>query len=224
MDGLVYGAMIGLGFQVIENVQYFMFAAPVERARRALWSACSSCGWSFLGSTATCSSAGLWDSASRTSSPSEAGRWAGGLACSLLFAFLAWAAHFVWNSPWLESLMTQGTGAFVLAPGDQGPAVLDLAAVAGGVRPAAREGRAFGGSDAVGGGQRRCDAEEFHILRAAGRRRRGASAHEEEQGAQAPRAVLKQLMREQMNLALFHTKVSSADHPALEASGTSSGG
>ena len=27
MDGLVYGAMIGLGFQVIENVQYFMLAA-----------------------------------------------------------------------------------------------------------------------------------------------------------------------------------------------------
>ena len=26
---------------------------------------------------------------------------------------LAWAAHFVWNSPWLESLMTQGAGAFV---------------------------------------------------------------------------------------------------------------
>jgi RsiW-degrading membrane proteinase PrsW (M82 family) len=27
MDGLVYGAMIGLGFQVIEDIQYFMLAA-----------------------------------------------------------------------------------------------------------------------------------------------------------------------------------------------------
>ncbi|HLA80225.1 MAG TPA: PrsW family intramembrane metalloprotease, partial [Thermoleophilia bacterium] len=27
MDGLVYGAMIGLGFQVVENVQYFLHAA-----------------------------------------------------------------------------------------------------------------------------------------------------------------------------------------------------
>ena len=27
MDGLVYGAMIGLGFQVVENIQYFLHAA-----------------------------------------------------------------------------------------------------------------------------------------------------------------------------------------------------
>ena len=33
MDGLVYGAMIGLGFQVMENVQYFVHAAARVRRR-----------------------------------------------------------------------------------------------------------------------------------------------------------------------------------------------
>ena len=33
MDGLVYGAMIGLGFQVVENVQYFMLAAGESGGR-----------------------------------------------------------------------------------------------------------------------------------------------------------------------------------------------
>ena len=32
MDGLVYGAMIGLGFQAVENVQYFIEAARLAGA------------------------------------------------------------------------------------------------------------------------------------------------------------------------------------------------
>ena len=113
MDGLIYGAMIGLGFQVVENVQYFMVAAAGRGGASSavvtsfflrvvvsglyshmLFSGFVGFGFAYF---VTQRSRGL-------------SRRAGILiGCCLL----AWAAHFVWNSPWMESLMARGVYAFV---------------------------------------------------------------------------------------------------------------
>jgi hypothetical protein len=214
MDGLVYGAMIGLGFQVMENVQYFMHAAGVSGRASAvvsmfflrvilsglyshmLFSGLMGFGFAYF----------------VTQRDRTLGRRLGVFA---LFAFLSWAAHFVWNSPWLESLMSQGTGAFVLALVIKGLPFLVLLLLLV-VFARRREGRAFAalmksevGSDAV-------SAEEFQVL-LSGRKRRRALRRMKKTGGRSARSVLKRLMREQMNLALFHAKVQSTEHPALEA-------
>ena len=64
------------------------------------------------------------------------------------------------------------------------------------------------GSDAV-------SAEEFHVL-SSGRRRRRALRRMKKTGGRPARSLLKQLMREQMNLALFHSKSGASGHPAVE--------
>jgi hypothetical protein len=58
--------------------------------------------------------------------------------------------------------------------------------------------------------------EEFWVLRS-GRRRRAALRNAKRRMGPAAKHVLKRLQREQMNLALFHSKVESAEHPALAA-------
>ncbi|MBN1319753.1 MAG: PrsW family intramembrane metalloprotease, partial [Thermoleophilia bacterium] len=104
MDGLVYGAMIGLGFQVMENIQYFMLAAdgggggfgPVVSMyflrvvlsgiySHMLFSGLLGFGFAYL--------------VTQRSRPRGRRLW---VFCSCVAA--AWAAHFVWNSPWLDGL------------------------------------------------------------------------------------------------------------------------
>jgi len=65
------------------------------------------------------------------------------------------------------------------------------------------------GSDAVSHG-------EFYVLQSARRRREALRHMGRNKGAQA-RAIYKRLMREQINLALLHTRVPAGNHPALEA-------
>jgi hypothetical protein len=65
------------------------------------------------------------------------------------------------------------------------------------------------GNDAVSQG-------EFYILQSGRRRRRELRHMGRSKGAQG-RAIYKRLMREQINLALLHTRVPAGDHPALEA-------
>ena len=216
MDGLVYGAMIGLGFQVVENVQYFMLAAGESGGGQAgpvvsmfflrvvlsgvyshmLFTGLMGFGFAYL----------------VTQPERTKGKRSGML---ILCAGLAWAAHFVWNSPWLEALMSRGTGAFVLAIVIKGVPFLALLVLLA-VFARRRETQAFSrligaevGSDAL-------TAEEFQILKS-GRNRRKTLRWMKRNKGPAARAVLKQLMRAQMNLALFQGKVDSFDHPALEA-------
>jgi RsiW-degrading membrane proteinase PrsW (M82 family) len=215
LDGIVYGAMIGLGFQVVENVQYFMLAAAnrdgssdavvsmffLRVVVSGLYSHMLFTGFLGFGFAyfVTQKGRGL-------------GKRLGVLAGS---AFLGLAAHFVWNSPWLESLMNKGTGAFVGALVIKGLPFLILLVLLG-VFAQRREKMVFSrlirsevGSDAVSQG-------DFYILQN-GRRRRVELRHMgRNRGAQA-RAVYKRLMREQINLALLHTRVPAGDHPALEA-------
>ena len=57
--------------------------------------------------------------------------------------------------------------------------------------------------------------EEFHVLRS-GRRRRGSLRQMKKQKGSGARLVLKRLQREQMNLALFHSKLDAPGHPAID--------
>ncbi len=215
MDGLVYGAMIGLGFQVVENVQYFMVAAgdaggqtgPVVTMfflrvilsglySHMLFSGLMGFGFAYFVTQ-------------RGSTLSRR------LSIFTLFAFLSWAAHFVWNSPWLESLMSKGTGAFALALVIKGLPFLILLVMLV-VFARRREGRAFAALMKSEVGSEAVSAGEFQVL-LSGRRRRRALRKMKKSGGGYARSVLKQLMRQQMNLALFHAKVRSTEHPALEA-------
>jgi RsiW-degrading membrane proteinase PrsW (M82 family) len=214
MDGLVYGAMIGLGFQVMENVQYFMLAAAGSDGEAGsvvsmfLLRVVLSGLYSHMLFTAFAGFGFAYFVTRREQTLTKR------LGLLILCMALAWAAHFVWNSPWLESLMAKGTGGFAGAIVIKGmPFVILLALLA--VFARRREGQAFAqlmrsevGSDTV-------TEEEFQTLKSRRQRRKALRRIKRTKGATA-RSVLKRLMREQINLALFHGKVASPDHPALE--------
>ncbi len=216
MDGLVYGAMIGLGFQVVENVQYFMLAAgesggggigPVVSMffLRVVLSGL----YSHMLFTGVLGFGFAFYVTQRHRSRAQR------LTMLVLCGVTAWAAHFVWNSPWLETLMSQGTTQFISAIIMKGtPFLLLLILMA--VFARRRETQAFSrlmetevGGDVV-------TVEEFEILRSGRKRLRTLRRTRKTKGP-AARLVLKQLMRAQMNLALFHNKTDPLDHSALEA-------
>lgn len=216
MDGLVYGAMIGLGFQVVENTQYFLQAAALGGGN-GLYAVV---GTYFVrvvlaGVYSHTLFSGLmgfgfaWAVTRRGASRRRRA------AVAVLFALLAWAAHFVWNSPWLESLMGRGGGSFVLAIAIKGlPFVLFLTILAGFARR--RERKAFDRLVASEVGSDVLSRSELEILEKGWRRRKALRGIKRRKGPQA-RALLRQLQREQMNLALFHGGVDDPEHPALEA-------
>jgi RsiW-degrading membrane proteinase PrsW (M82 family) len=215
MDGLVYGAMIGLGFQVVENVQYFMAHAAGQGGTAdavvtmyflrvvvsGLYSHMLFSGFMGFGFAYFVTQRGK-----------PAGKRYGVFAGCVA---LSWAAHFVWNSPWLASLMAKGQGAFVGALVIKGLPFLILLVLLG-VFAGRREKQVFArlmrsevGSDAVSQG-------EFYVLQS-GRRRRQALRHMKKNKGPRARSIFKRLMREQINLALLHSKVPAGNHPALEA-------
>jgi hypothetical protein len=79
-----------------------------------------------------------------------------------------------------------------------------------------REGQAFARLIATEVGTDVLTEAEFHSLQS-GRRRRAALRRMKRERGPVARSWLKRLQREQMNLALFHGKVESVDHPALDA-------
>jgi RsiW-degrading membrane proteinase PrsW (M82 family) len=212
LDGLVYGAMIGLGFQVVENVQYFMLAAGESSGQVG-----AVIGMFFLrvvvsGLYSHMLFTGLLGFGFAYFVTQRLRPWtrrAGVLAVS---AVLAWAAHFVWNSPWLESLGAGGAGAFIGSLVIKGlPFLLLLALMV--VFARRRERRAFAQLIAaeVGG-----EVDELGILQNGRKRRHTVRAVKKARGPAAA-ALVKRLMREQMNLALFHARSASDQNPAIEA-------
>ena len=112
MDGLVYGAMIGLGFQVVENVQYFVHAAAQS-------------GGTGLGAVVgmffvRVLIAGLYSHMLFTGllgfgfayfiTRRGSATWTKRAGVFAIFIVASWAAHFVWNSPWLDSLAQGSVG------------------------------------------------------------------------------------------------------------------
>jgi len=213
MDGLIYGAMIGLGFQVVENVQYFMVAAAGQGGASSavvnsfflrvvisglyshmLFSGFIGFGFAYF----------------VTQKKRGSGRrWGVLLVC----IFVAWAAHFVWNSPWLESLMARGPYSFVAALVIKGLPFLILLVILV-VFARRREKHVFGclmGSEV---GSAAVSEEEYYVLQSGRRRRKRLKRMKRVKGSQA-RTVAKRLMREQIDLALMHSRVLAGDEPDL---------
>lgn len=165
MDGLVYGAMIGLGFQVIENVQYFMLAAGESGGGQAgpvvsmfFLRVVLSGLYSHMLFTGVMGFGFALFVTQRQRSPAHR------LGVLTLCALIAWAAHFVWNSPWLETLMSEGTTAFVLAIVIKGMPFLALVVLLA-VFARRRETLAFTRLMATEVGSDVVTEEEFEILK-----------------------------------------------------------
>ena len=111
LDGMVYGALVGLGFQVVENFIYCINAIDLAGGNRQIGPV--------LGVFVVRALVGLWSHATYTA---IAGYGIGYFASrrdrsvgyrlgvvALSFA-LAFAAHFVWNSPILTEAFGEGAG------------------------------------------------------------------------------------------------------------------
>jgi protease PrsW len=215
VDGLVYGAMIGLGFQVMENVQYFLHAAAQADSSQVG----AVVGTYFVrvvlaglySHTLFSGLMGFGFAYAVTRRERSRGRRYG---VAGLFVVLAWAAHFVWNSPWLDSLMGGSAGSFVLAIAVKGLPFLFFLVILGWFARR-RERQAFDRLITAEIGTDVLSEAELEILERPRRRRHALRMIKRHKG-RAARALLKQLQREQMNLALFHDKVVGADHPAIE--------
>jgi RsiW-degrading membrane proteinase PrsW (M82 family) len=212
MDGLVYGAFIGLGFQVVENIQYFVENSGgtargvleifyVRVVLSGLYSHMLFTGFMGFGFAYFITQVGR-----------RLGRRLGVFALCIV---LSWAAHFVWNSPWLESLMYEGDAGFAGALMIKGLPFLTILVLLG-VFAGRRERQVFGrlmhsevGSDAVAKG-------EFYVLESGRRRRQALRQMRRAKGA-AGHVVFKKLMREQINLALLRMRLPAGNHPTLEA-------
>jgi len=111
LDGMVYGALVGLGFQVVENFIYCMNAIELAGGDREIVPV--------LGVFLVRSLIGLWSHATYTAiagygvgyfvTRSDRSLAARTGAAVLAFA-LAFAAHFVWNSPLLTEAFGEGFG------------------------------------------------------------------------------------------------------------------
>lgn len=113
MDGFVYGAMVGLGFTVVEDLSYFIIAAAavpgtVDQSGPVLDSfLIRVVGGGLYGHVLFTGLTGLGFaylvSQRRIRLPR---RLAGGVLCIAAGV----AAHFVWNSPWMDSVLATSAG------------------------------------------------------------------------------------------------------------------
>ena len=110
IDGFVYGALIGLGFAVAEDIYYFIFVfgGDVGSVLHGFWIRVIASG--LYGHVTFTGIAGIGFAYFVTR------RWDQPFLRRLLVAvgllLLAMAAHFVWNSPWLDDLPILLYGAF----------------------------------------------------------------------------------------------------------------
>lgn len=205
IDGFVYGALIGLGFAVAEDVYYFIFVfgGDVAAVLQGFWIRVIASGlYGHVTFTGISGIGFAYFVTRRLDQPlSKRLVIAGGL---LLVAI---AAHFVWNSPWLDDLDILLYGAFKGLPFLIGLIVLLYLA-------RRREHAALGEILASEVGQPGLVAPELEALRdrrsrrAAGRRIKSAGGPEAER-------LFKQLQREQVKLALVASSVDSPDDVQL---------
>jgi RsiW-degrading membrane proteinase PrsW (M82 family) len=217
MDGFVYGAMVGLGFAVVEDVYYFVakFGGDVGGVLAGFFLRVIAGGLYghvlYTGLTGM----GIAYFVTRRGEASLARRW---LTAGGLFA-VAVAAHFIWNSPLLN----------VLPEGDVPPlallALVPLAMAVKGLpflaflvlmlRMAHERERHWlrTGIQAELGGPGLHEGELPVLL--SGRARRQARQALARRAGPRAAALLKRLQREQIRLAMIRSKVTGDDHPDL---------
>jgi protease PrsW len=206
MDGVVFGAMIGLGFSVFEDVYYFMdtFGGSVGGVLEGFWVRVIASG--LYGHVLYTAIAGVGFAYFVTHRGDEPFVRRLLVAGGLLL--LAVAAHFFWNSPWFwTELPTLGATTI------KGLPFLLFLALA--VRFARRrEHRWLGVALEREVGQPGLDAAELRTLVDPRSRRRLRKAVRTAAGKDAER-ILRNLHREQINLAMVATRVTEPDHPDL---------
>jgi protease PrsW len=217
MDGFVYGAMVGLGFTVVEDVYYFVakFGGEVGGVLTGFFVRVIAGGLYghvlYTGLTGM----GIAYFVTRRGEVSRARRWL--VACGL-FA-VAIAAHFIWNSPLLN----------VLPEGDVSPlAMLVLVPLAFAVkglpfliflllmlRMAHNRERQWlrSGIEAELGGPGLHEGELPVLLD--GRARRQSRRALARRAGHRAAVLLKRLQQEQIRLAMIRSKVVGDDHPDL---------
>lgn len=217
MDGLVYGAFIGLGFQAVENVQYFVQAVDLAGTGDQIGPVLETffirvvVGGVYSHVLFT-SLVGIGFAYALTRK--EVPRARRVMVFCMLYA-TAFFAHFVWNAPWFEFLIKEGSiASFVGYAFVKGiPFLAFLVVLVFMARR--RETEAFCGLVASEAGGDVITEGEVRILRSARRRRRARRAVVAARGRAAGR-LLGVLQKEQLRLALVVCKAQSPYDPLVE--------
>jgi RsiW-degrading membrane proteinase PrsW (M82 family) len=218
MDGFVYGAMVGLGFAVVENVFYFVaqFGGQPAGVVGGFFVRVLASG--LYGHVLYTGLSGMGIAWFVTRTDQRLGRRllvAGGLC------LLAVLGHFLWNSPLLTLFPTgeltpaEALVAIPLAAAVKGLPFLAVVVllVALARRQERRWLRAAAAAE-VGGPALRAD--ELEILERPRRRRQARRALRRRAGRRAA-ALLKRLQHQQLRLAMLRTRVADDDAPDLVA-------
>lgn len=215
-DGFVYGAIIGLGFAAVENVQYFIQSigrpgagdqiGPVLQMftfRAILIGAYMHVLWTGL------SGLGLAYYVTQRDQPRQKR-----LMYAVGLFLLAILAHFIWNSPLLTELLTGFGGVFVFGLIKGLPFLIFLVLLV--LLAQRREQRWFGtftardlGTDVLS----QTEMAELGGLRSRWTARRAMAARKGSQGGK----LQGQLQREQINLAMIRSRAGSDDDPSVVA-------
>jgi protease PrsW len=216
MDGFVYGALCGLGFAVVEDVFYFIavFGGDVDGVLQGFFIRVIASGlYSHVLYTGLVGMAVGVVITRRHGDPLRARlRSAGPLVVAAV------VGHFLWNSPILEFFPPhpwEGMEWLLipLATAVKGLPLLLFVVLA--VRLAhGRERRWLRAALASELGEETLTADELAVLESPARRRRARSEVRRRAGDHAA-SLLARLQREQVNLAMVHSRVTTADDPAL---------
>jgi RsiW-degrading membrane proteinase PrsW (M82 family) len=216
MDGFVYGAMVGLGFAVVEDVFYFMavFGGRPSGVLQGFFLRVVASGlYSHVLYTGLVGM-GIGYAVERRGTASR-GRKAAVLAG---LAAIAVTAHFVWNSPFLDLFPTEpwhGANWFqvFLATSVKGLPFLGFVMLA--LRLARRRERRWLtgvlASETDDGG---ISTQELDVL-ASPRRRRQVRREMRRRAGRRAASVLHHLQREQVNLGMIRARVAQGEDPAL---------
>jgi hypothetical protein len=216
VDGFVYGAMVGLGFAVVENVFYFVgqFGGQPAGVLGGFFVRVLASG--LYGHVLYTGLTGMGIAWFVTRTDQRLGRRllvAGGLC------LVAVLAHFLWNSPLLNLFPTgdlsplQQLVAIPLAAAVKGVPFLVLVVLLVGL--ARRQERRWLEAAAAGElGGPALTVEELAVLEQPRRRWRARRALRRRSGRRAA-ALLKCLQRQQLSLAMLHTRLGDEDDPDL---------
>jgi len=215
-DGFVYGAIIGLGFAAVENVQYFIQSigrpgagdeiGPVLQMftfRAILIGAYMHVLWTGL------SGLGLAYYVTQRDQPRQKR-----LMYAVGLFLLAILAHFIWNSPLLTELLTGFGGVFVFGLIKGLPFLIFLVLlVLLAQRREQRWFRTFTARDLGTDVLSQAEMAELGGLRSRWSARRAMAARKGSQGGK----LHAQLQREQINLAMIRSRAGSDDDPSVVA-------
>jgi protease PrsW len=217
LDGFVYGAMVGLGFTVIEDVFYFVnqFGGEVGGVLQGFFVRVVVSGLYGHVLYTGLFGIGVAYFVSRRGQTSIRRR----LVIAALFILAGMFAHFLWNSPLLNFYPEQGLQdasdylQVILATTVKGlPFLLFVLLMIGLARR--REHRWFRAALATEVGREGIHPDELRVLESPAARRRSRRELARRAGPLAAQ-TLKRLQKAQINLAMVATRVHQDDHPDL---------